>query len=154
MRFLIFVVAVSGLACSSPVAVGNGIPSRFSSTLGAVYCYTEIGLRPAPCMTAGAASHTDYVDSGRVVFASDGKVQWMLATHSNQCPCYLGGCTNPCYNTAESVATQSGTYATAGDSIVLQFTQGSPATQTLVGKQDSLVCQTCGGFYATVFKSP
>jgi hypothetical protein len=134
--------------------------------LAHVACSTPGGLNNAPCATYAAASHVDYVDSGRVVFSSDGTVQWMLGTHTNQCPCYLGGpCTTPCFDSAPTVSTQTGTYTVAGDSVVLLFSQGNPPTRILKGNRpfpsngtgligpDSLMCVDCGMFYPVVFKS-
>ena len=154
MRLLVLIVTVSAIACSSPFTGGDGSSSRFDGTLGTVYCRVESGLKSAPCVTYAPPSHRDYVDSGRVIFESNGTVRWMLGTHTTECPCYLGGCTDPCYDTAPSVSTQSGTYTVSGDSIVLQFTQGSPSTLVLTGTKDSLECDACTSFYPVVLKSP
>ena len=166
MRLGIFVVASAVVACNliEPGPPDGVTPDRFDRTLASVKCWTEMGLNNAPCVTYGAASHMDYVDSGRVAFSANGTVQWMLGTHKYQCPCYLGGCTTPCSHGPPTVSTQSGTYTVAADSIVLQFTQGTPTTRVLKGKAppinspgytgpDSLVCVGCGVFYAVVFKS-
>ena len=130
----------------------------------------RVGLVDPPCSTYSAPSHIDYVDSGRVVFRGDGTAQFMLGTHTYRCPCYLGGaCTTPCFHDAPRVSRQSGSYAVAGDSIVLLFTDGNPATRVLKSQPfpttttgysgpDSLVlvgavCIDCVVGFPVVFKS-
>lgn len=161
MRSVIVGAALALSACSAGLTSdkslqGDGFPVRFNSTLSTTGCLTEIGFRPAPCLTFGSASHTDMVDSGRVVFSTDGTVHWMVGTHTTRCPCYLGGCTTPCYDEAPVVSRQSGTYTGSGDLVVLTFAADSPSTRTLKGTADSLLCWSppCGVFYPVMFKSP
>ncbi len=173
MRWSLAIAFLGVAACSRSetqnLAAPEG-PLRFDRTLARVNCMTQVGLAKAPCTTYSAASHADYLDSGRVVFRSDGTVQWMLGTHTYRCPCYLGGpCTTPCFHDAPRVSKQSGTYTVAGDSIVLFFTDGNPTTRVLktvafpstatgYAGPDSLVlvgaaCTECVAWYPVVFKS-
>jgi hypothetical protein len=175
MKRIAFVVGVVALvACDRkptdpadtdtvPTGPVDAAPVRFARTFSVVQCMTQIGANNAPCVTYVAASHTDWLDSGRVSFSADNTAQWKLATHVYQCPCYLGGCTTPCSHGAPQVSEHAGTYSIAGDSIKIQFNQGA-GTKTLVGKlpstvpanwagPDSLRCLGCSVFYPVLFRS-
>jgi len=164
ISMLIGVVAL--FACDgkpTDIVPRGAAPTRFARTFSKVQCMTEMRMNNAPCVTYGAASHMDFVDSGRVVFSADNTVQWKLATHTYLCPCYLGGCTTPCYHDATRVSELAGTYSITGDSILIQFSLGA-GTRKLVGQfpdlvqanwagPDSLVCFGCSVYYPVVFRS-
>lgn len=119
---LAVVIAVASVSCEA----GNDeiVPTRFARSFASAQCWTgPSAVAPAPCSTYSAASHRRYVDSMRVTFAADGTVQWMLGTHLYMCPCYLGGCTNPCEHQAPVVTQVSGTYTIDADTVALVFSQ-------------------------------
>jgi hypothetical protein len=107
------------VACESDV-----VPTRFARSFGATQCWVGPGATPSvPCVTYTAASHQDWVDSGRITFRADNSVDWMLGTHTYQCPCYLGGCTTPCSHGPPTVTKLTGTYSIVADTVALQFSQ-------------------------------
>ena len=171
MRHVFVIAALAIVACDGgtdpgPIDTIAG-PLRFNAVLGTVKCQTEMGLTSAPCLTQGGAGTSYFVDSGRVVFSTDRTVQWILGTHSRVCTQGTGNCT-----IYDNVSVRTGTYTAIGDSVVIVFSMGTPATRTLKrmggvkfpasetgwAGPDSLVCTgggDCGSFYTAVFlKSP
>lgn len=166
-RFLaVFILGLS--ACSGntpPSGTEDVIPTKFSRTFSSVQCWIGPNATPAaPCFIYISPSHTVTVDSGRIVFASDNSVTWMFSQHTRVCPCYLGGCSTPCYDDPSVIQNQSGTYAISADTIDVTFSQGTPAglkLRTVIPQRvpmswdgpDSLLCIGCTSVNAVIFKS-
>jgi hypothetical protein len=162
----VWVVLAMFIAASCDVGDEQVIPTRFTGTFSTVQCWTgPNAVNTAPCRTYISPSHSDWIDSGRVVFGAD-NVQWMLGTHTYWCPCYLGGCTDPCYDGAPAVDQRTGEYSIVADTVMLHFSSGTPQTLKLVGDipdrvgrdwpgPDSLLCIGCPtSFGAVILKAP
>jgi hypothetical protein len=78
---------------------------------------------PPPCVITTAASGQQYVDSGRLRLGPAAhNADWMLATHTFSCPCYLGGCSDPCRTNPTQVLHETGSYAISASQVVVNLT--------------------------------
>jgi hypothetical protein len=160
IRLAIPAAAIMLAACeptSVSTSVSLSVPTQLDATYALTHCIGAYqGTNPVPpCKADVAASHSDYVDSARLVFSRDRTVQWMVATHMYFCPCYLGGCTQPCSHEPGRVDTGVASYVVSGGEVTLDLQSLPPYAPTrLTGSIPDRVSAGWTGPDSLVFHPP
>lgn len=102
------------------------------ASLGIQRSYTLSACTPAgsalgqpPCQTHATAAYTRYLDSARVVLTPDRAASVMLSFHDRSCPCYMGGCNDPCAHEDPRVDRAVGTYSFEATRLRIAFADNS-----------------------------
>lgn len=110
LLLLVVTISCSGDVPGSDAGVDPHILGADRGYALAVCEAGDVPVGPPPCKTHATAAYTRYLDSARIVLTRDRSAAVMLSYHDFSCPCYMGGCSDPCAHGGSRVDNVVGTY--------------------------------------------